>query len=123
MKARSTALSVGSVIAALGGVAALMMMASVFDVEADNIFATVCVYLLSIVLFFAIAGGFKVNGQWSYNMFIVMEFVLAAVIIAATITDFFSTAYGVILLVMAVASLVCVLVSGKGKVWMNKAAN
>ena len=123
MKARSTALSVGSVIAALGGVAALMMMASIFDVDAENIMPTVCTYLLTIVLFFAVAGGFKVNGQWNYNMFVVMEFVLFAVIIAATLVDLFTTEYGVILLIMAVLSLICVLVSGKGKVWLNKATD
>ncbi len=120
MKTSTNSLKLGAVAAAVGGVVAIMMMAATFDISKEGFFGDMCLYLLTIVLFFAFAGAFKSNGQWEKGAFTIMAFVLFAVIIASTVIGSFSLLYGAILLVFGVFSLVCALLSSKSDVWFSE---
>ncbi len=121
MKTSTNSLKLGAVVAALGGVVALMMLAANFDLNQEGFFRTMILYLLIAVIFFAFAGAFKSNGQWGKGVLTIMAFVLYAIIIAGVIIEMLSLVYGLILLVFGILPLVCALLSAKSDVWFSEA--
>ena len=121
MNSRSTTLSIGALFAALGGAAALVMMFADFNVDAENLFAGLSFYLLVAALFFAVAGSFSKNSQWSYGLVIAMNLVIAAIIIAGIVISFISWQYGLVLLVLLIVELAVILLAKDAKVWFPSA--
>ena len=121
MNSRSTTLSIGALFAALGGAAALVMMFADFNVDAETLFAGLSFYLLVAALFFAVAGSFSKNSQWSYGLVIAMNLVIAAIIIAGIVISFISWQYGLVLLVALIVELATIILAKDAKVWFPSA--
>ncbi len=119
MEMRSKTLSLGAIISALGGVAAIAMMSAKFDINDANLFATIGLYLLIAVLFFAIAGSFSAKGQWPFEVVILMGFINAALIIADIIIGFIPLEYGLILVVIAAIVIADVALANDSRAWFG----
>ena len=108
------------VIAALAGAITIGFMAANFKgIDSTNVLGVSCLYLIVAVLFFALAGGFKENGQWSISMMEFMCFVVIAIILFAAITEIFNVFAAIALIAMAVVVLISVLVSLKSETWFG----
>ncbi len=120
MQTRANSLTFGAVIAALAGAITIGLMAAQFTgIDDSNVLGVCCVYLVVAVLFFALAGGFKENGQWSISMMEFMCFVVIAIVLFAAITEIFNVFAAIALIAMAVVVLISVLVSLKSETWFG----
>ena len=119
MQPRSKTLSAGALVAALGGAATIGAMAMMVDLTKPDMIGQVCYYLLTAVMFFAVAGGFKSNGQWPVELMIVMNFVVIGLLIVGAILSVFNIWVMVGLLVMAVFVLATVLTCLSSSVWFG----
>ena len=120
MQERTQGLTVAAIVAALAGAITIGFMAAEFTgIDSKNVLGTCCMYLIVAVLFFALAGGFKQNGQWNVSMMELMCFVIIAIVVFAAILEIFTLAMALILIVMALFVLVCVLVSLRSENWFG----
>ncbi|MBR5998885.1 MAG: hypothetical protein IK043_00360 [Candidatus Methanomethylophilaceae archaeon] len=120
MQSRTQSLTVAAIVAALAGAITIGFMAAEFTgIDSSNTLGTCCMYLIVAVLFFALAGGFKDNGQWNVSMMEFMCFVIIAIVVFAAILEIFSIAMAVILIAMAVFVLICVLLSLRSENWFG----
>ena len=120
MQNRTQSLTVAAIVSALAGAVTIgFMAANVVGVEDTNFLGTCCMYLVVAVLFFALAGGFKENGQWKVEMMELMCFVVIAIIAFATIIEIFTIPVAMILIAMAVFVLVSVLLSLRSENWFG----
>ncbi|MGN1045193.1 MAG: hypothetical protein ACI4Q9_04475 [Candidatus Methanomethylophilaceae archaeon] len=119
MQTRSKTLSAGALVAALGGAATIGAMAMMVDLTKADMIGQVCYYLLTAVMFFAVAGGFKSNGQWPVELMIVMNFVVIGLLIVGAILSVFDIWVMIGLLVMAVFVLSTVLTCLSSSVWFG----
>ena len=121
MQTRPTSLNVGALVAALGGVVAIIAMAMTVTIEGNmDAIGQVGYYLLVAIVFFAVAGGFKQNGQWPIELMILMSFVLIGLVIVGAILDVIGIWVMIALLVMAILVLVTVLGCLSSSVWFGK---
>ena len=91
MQNRNQSLTVAAIISALAGAITIGFMAAQFTgIDSTNVLGTCCMYLVVAVLFFALAGGFKENGQWNVSMMQLMCFVIIAIIAFGAIVEIFS---------------------------------
>lgn len=121
MQTRPTSLNVGALVAALGGVVAIIAMAMTVTIEGNmDAIGQVGYYLLVAIVFFAVAGGFKQNGQWPTELMILMSFVLIGLVIVGAILDVIGIWVMIALLVMAILVLVTVLGCLSSSVWFGK---
>ncbi len=105
-------LNTAAIVAALGGVVAIGSMAAQFTgVDSTNVLGVCCMHLIVAVLFFALAGGFKEDGQWNVSMMEFMCFVIIAIAAFAAITEIIGYISAAAMIVMAVFVLVCILLS------------
>ena len=120
MQTRTKSLTLGEVIAALAGAITIGLMAAQFTgIDDSNVLGVCCVYLVVAVLFFALAGGFKENGQWSISMMEFMCFVIIAIVLFAAITEVFNVFAAIALIAMAVVVLITILTSLKSENWFG----
>ena len=121
MQTRPTSLNVGALVAALGGVVAIIAMAMTVTIEGNmDAIGQVGYYLLVAIVFFAVAGGFKQNGQWPIELMILMSFVLIGLVIVGAILDVIGIWVMIALLIMAILVLVTVLGCLSSSVWFGK---
>ena len=124
MEARPTSLSAGALVATLGGVVAIVAMAMTITLENNaDALGQVGYYLLTAVMFFAVAGGFRQNGQWPTELMILMSFVIIGLVIVGAIIDVITIGVMIALLVMAILTLVTVLGCLSSTVWFGKIDN
>ena len=119
METKPTSLKVGAFFAALGGVVAIIAMAMTIDLKAEDAIGKVCYFLLTAIVFFAVAGGFKKNGQWPVELMIIMSFVAIALVIVGAILSVYNIWIMIALLVMAILVLVTVLGCLSSSVWFG----
>lgn len=120
MQTRTKSLTLAAVISALAGAITIGLMAAQFTgIEDNNVLGVCCVYLVVAVLFFALAGGFKENGQWGISMMEFMCFVIIAVILFAAIVEIFNVFAAIALIAMAVIVLIAILVSLRSENWFG----
>ena len=116
MQNRTTGLSIAAVISALAGALAIGFMAAQFTgIEDNNVLGVCLMYLVVAVLFFALAGGFKENGQWGVAMMEFMGFVIIAVVVFGAILKVFAIWEAAVFIVMAAVVIAGVLLSGKSE--------
>ena len=120
MQTRPTSLSVGALAAALGGAVSIGAMAMTVDLGTMDAIGQVCYYLLTAIVFFAVAGGYKQNGQWPTELMILMSFVLIGLVIVGAILDVIGIWVMIALLVMAILVLIMVLGCLSSSVWFGK---
>ena len=116
MQTRTKSLTLAAVISALAGAITIGLMAAQFTgIEDSNVLGVCCVYLVVAVLFFALAGGFKENGQWGISMMEFMCFIIIAIVLFAAITEIFNVFAAIALIAMAVIVLAIVATSLKSE--------
>ena len=122
MQTRPTSLSVGALAAALGGAASIGAMAMTVDLGTMDAIGQVCYYLLTAIVFFAVAGGYKQNGQWPVELMILMNFVIIGLFVVGAIIDVIGIWIMVGLLVLELISLITVLGCLSSSVWFGSKA-
>ncbi|MBO5653945.1 MAG: hypothetical protein J6R72_00425 [Candidatus Methanomethylophilaceae archaeon] len=122
MQTRPTSLSVGALAAALGGAASIGAMAMTVDLGTMDAIGQVCYYLLTAIVFFAVAGGYKQNGQWPVELMILMNFVIIGLLVVGAIIDVIGIWIMVGLLVLELISLITVLGCLSSSVWFGSKA-
>ena len=112
MQSITKSLTLAAVISALAGAITIGLMAAQFTgIDDSNVLGICCVYLVVAVLFFALAGGFKENGQWSISMMEFVCFIIIAIVLFAAITEIFNVIAAIVLIAMAVFVLAIILAS------------
>ena len=120
MQNRTTGLSVAAVIAALAGAITIGLMAVQFNgIDSTNVLGICCMYLVVAVLFFALAGGFKENGQWNIAMMEFMGFVIIAILVFGAILGIFNVWGAIALIAMAAIVIALVLTSLRSENWFG----
>lgn len=120
MQNRTSGLTLCAVLAAIAGAITIGLMAGQINgIEENSTLGFCCVYLVVAVLFFALAGGFKQNGQWSTQMISFMCLVIIAVVLFAAITQIFTILSAVILIILAVIVELGVLLSLRSENWFG----
>lgn len=120
MQNRTQTLTVAAIISALAGAVTIGFMAANFTgIDSTNVLGTSIMYLVVAVLFFALAGGFKENGQWNVSMMELMCFVILAIIAFAAIVEIFSIAMTIVLVAMDVLVLCSILLSLRSENWFG----
>jgi hypothetical protein len=120
MQNRNQSLTVAAIISSLAGAITIGFMAAQFTgIDSTNVLGTCCMHLVVAVLFFALAGGFKENGQWSISMMEFMCFVVIAIVLFAAITEIFNVFAAIALIAMAAVVLISVLVSLKSETYFG----
>ena len=122
MQTRPTSLSVGALAAALGGAVSIGAMAMTVDLGPMDAIGQVCYYLLTAIVFFAVAGGYKQNGQWPVELMILMNFVIIGLLVVGAIIDVIGIWIMVGLLVLELISLITVLGCLSSSVWFGSKA-
>ena len=122
MQTRPTSLSVGALAAALGGAASIGAMAMTVDLGTMDAIGQACYYLLTAIVFFAVAGGYKQNGQWPVELMILMNFVIIGLFVVGAIIDVIGIWIMVGLLVLELISLITVLGCLSSSVWFGSKA-
>ena len=122
MQTRPTSLSVGALAAALGGAVSIGAMAMTVDLGTMDAIGQVCYYLLTALVFFAVAGGYKQNGQWPVELMILMNFVIIGLLVVGAIIDVIGIWIMVGLLVLELISLITVLGCLSSSVWFGSKA-
>ncbi|MDR3283369.1 MAG: hypothetical protein LBS92_07190 [Candidatus Methanoplasma sp.] len=117
MKAPRSA-AAGVVLGLLGGILSFAFMAFLFEAGTDAV-SEVGSYMLLAVLFFAIAGAFTANSQWSWDMLLFMSFLTATISVVFLVVEAVDLYAGVIALVM-VASIIAVLLSPSSRIWLDR---
>lgn len=121
MQNRTKGLNVAAVISALAGAVTIGIMAGKINgIEETSTLGYCCMYLVVAVLFFALAGGFKENGQWNTDMMVLMGFVVIAVVLFAAIIKVFTILTAVVLIVMAILVICGVLLSLRSENWFGQ---
>ena len=120
MQTRTKSLTLAAVISALAGAITIGLMAAQFTgIKDNNVLGVCCLYLVVAVLFFALAGGFKENGQWGISMMEFMCFVIIAVVLFAAIVEIFNVYAAIALIAMAVVVLIAIIVSLRSENWFG----
>ena len=122
MQTRPTSLSVGALAAALGGAVSIGAMAMTVDLGTMDAIGQVCYYLLTAIVFFAVAGGYKQNGQWPVELMILMNFVIIGLLVVGAIIDVIGIWIMVGLLVLELISLITILGCLSSSVWFGSKA-
>lgn len=120
MQNRTQSLTVAAIVAALAGAITIGFMAAEFTgIDSSNVLGTCVMYLVVAVLFFALAGGFKENGQWNVSMMQLMCFVIIAIIAFGAIVKIFPIAMVIVTIAMAILVLVNVLMCLRSENWFG----
>lgn len=121
MQSRTKGLSFSAVISALAGAITIGIMAGKIDgVTEASTLGYCCMYLVVAVLFFALAGGFKENGQWNTDMMEIIGFVIIGLVLFAAIIKVFSVLTAVILIALAVLVICGIALSLKSENWFGQ---
>ena len=114
----SNTIKTGCALGIIGGIVA--MIGLVLYLEVDNsAVVTMSVYMLAAVLFFALAGAFSMNSQWSWKVLMFMNFVTLGIIIGGAIADYYNMWWAVVEAVIGIL-IVIVSVSGETKMWLTE---
>ena len=114
----SNTIKTGCALGIIGGIVA--MIGLVLYLEVDNsAVVTMSVYMLAAVLFFALAGAFSMNSQWSWKVLMFMNFVTLGIIIGGAIADYYNMWWAVVEAVIGIL-IVIVSVSGETKIWLTE---
>ena len=120
MQTRSSSLDVGAFFATLGGIVAIATMAMTGTIDGNMDALGKIVYLLLIaVVFFAVAGGFRQNGQWTIEFMVIMSFALIALAIVGAILEVFGVFVMLAFVIDAVVAMVTVLGCLSSSVWFG----
>ena len=120
MQTRTTGLTIVAVISALAGALTIGLMAAQFTgIDSSNVLGVCCMYLVVAVLFFALAGGFKENGQWNIYMMEFMGFVIIAIVVFGAIVGIFHILAAVVLCLMAILVIAGILLSLRSENWFG----
>lgn len=92
---------VGLVVSCLGGIIAIAGLAIYYERSWDTVTALGLMLLLS-AMFFAMAGAFTDNSQWSPKAHIFFGFLTAALPLIATVADIFEDYFGALEFIIAI---------------------
>ncbi len=112
-------IKIGGALGFIGGIVGIICLVLFFEIE-ESTLTTAGVYLLVAVMFFALAGGFAKEGQWSWNMLLLMTFLTIAVIGCAAVFDAIDLYAGIILAAIG-ALIIASLAMPSSKTWANRA--
>ncbi len=120
MQNRTQSLTMGGIVAAIAGAVSIGFMAAQFTgIDSSNVLGTCCMYLIVAVLFFALAGGFKENGQWNVSMMEFMCFVIIAIVVFSAIVEIFTLVMALVEIALAILVLCCILLSLRSENWFG----
>ncbi|MDR2845800.1 MAG: hypothetical protein LBV63_00800 [Candidatus Methanoplasma sp.] len=112
-------ITAGLVLGIAGGFISVAYLAIFFEANVDNALI-MGGYLLTAVLFFALAGAFTQNGPWSWNVLLFMTFLTAGAIAALVIGSYVDLYAGAVLVAIDVL-IVLDLLFPSAKVWLDGA--
>lgn len=109
---------IGCALGLIGGIIGIACLVLYFEPE-ESAIATMGVYMLISLMFFALAGGFAKSGQWSWDVMLMMSFLTIGVIFAAFVFNIIDL-YVLIALVIIGALIVLNLAMPSAKTWVNR---
>lgn len=89
----------------LGGLVGMASLC-IFYEDTEDMIVIMGLGMLVTAMFFAMAGGFCKNGQWSANLLTFMGFLTLGIVIGGTAAEYFDSWFGVAESVLAVATIV-----------------
>jgi len=118
MAERPGSVVLASLLALVGAFFALAVAVIELDVEGEGLLSKMAFSLLTLVLFLAIAGSLKANGQWTWRFLIFAEALCAAVPIAGLVYGALEAWECMILVIIAVF-VIMLTTSVKTKRWVE----
>ena len=118
MAERPGSVVLASLLALVGAFFALAVAVIELDVEGEGLLSKMAFSLLTLVLFLAIAGSLKANGQWTWRFLIFAEALCAAVPIAGLAYGALEAWECMILVIIAVF-VIMLTTSVKTKRWVE----
>jgi len=97
---------IASAAAVFGALFALAVFIIEFDINASNLAIKSAFYMLSLVLFLAVAGSLYENGRWQWKFLIFMQVLCAMVPIVASMLEVMTFACSAVLVLLAFAMIV-----------------
>lgn len=91
----------GLIFGSLGGIVAIAGLATLGQIDPDKM-VNVALLLLISAMFFAVAGGFTKNAQWTPSLLTLMGFLTLGVVAGCTITDLINLHLGIAEAVIAI---------------------
>lgn len=114
----SKTIKAGCAFGLIGGIVAMIGLVLFLKVE-ENAVVTMGVYMLAAVLFFAIAGAFGKNSQWSWKVLMFMDFVTLGIIIGGTVAGYFDVWWAVIETAIGII-IVAISNSANSRLWLSE---
>ena len=108
----------GGALGFAGGLISIVCLALFFEVDGGAL-TVMGAYMLIAVMFFALAGGFARNGQWSWNVLLLMTFLTVGVVGASVIFEAVDLDAGIILAAVGALIVAC-LAMPSSKAWTNR---
>lgn len=101
----------------LGGLVCFFALAYLLSVDdaGMSIVATMAIYLLSAVMFFAMAGGFSKTSQWTQNILIGYCFLAAGVLVAVAVSGLVPLWFFIIEIILVAIAVLCASVGNTAK--------
>jgi hypothetical protein len=112
-------ITAGLALGIIGGFISIVFLALFFEGNTDNTLV-MGGYLLTAVLFFALAGAFTQNGQWSWNVLLFITFLTAAIIVSLVIGGYVDLYAGLVLILID-AIIILDLQFPSSKIWLDGA--
>lgn len=111
-------IQIGSILGLIGGVICLVSMFIEFVPEESNL-PIIGFYLLMMVLLFALAGAFRIDGPWSWKMLNLLTYSTMGVAVAGIIAGYSNMYVGVIISIVC-ALIIIYLSFPSTKLWMEE---
>lgn len=100
-----------------GGVLSIALMAFYFKPE-DDILPEIAFYMLTAVLFFAMAGAFSKNSQWSWRVALFVSFICIGTAAGCTTAGYFEPAAGALLIAIGTCIVILEILPSSKK-WLD----
>jgi len=84
----------------------------------ENLLIIAPMYMLTAVLFFALAGAFTKNSQWGWRVALFISFLNLGIIAGCTAAEYFELWAGIVLMVFAICIIILEILPSSKK-WLN----
>ena len=110
-------IKIGCSLGFIGGVISVICMVLFFKTD-DSMLSVMGAYLLIAVMFFALAGGLSKQGQWTWNVLLLMTFLTISAVGCAMVFDLVDLYAGIILVLIGLL-IVLSLSMPSSRTWAN----
>jgi len=118
MKAVPRVVKFGGALGFIGGVISIVCLAFFFN-AGEGALVDMGAYMLIAVMFFAVAGGLAKDGQWSWNVLLLMGFLTIGVVGSSVVFEAVDLYAGAILMMVGALIVLCLAFSST-RIWANR---